>query len=330
MSDGPVAAWNRFWFRPQATSTLAILRIGFGLLVLVWTLSLLGQAGSFFTSDGIVPSQPSETVFNHFQPGAWGLLDIFSGDVALVLVFLALILACLALIAGFGTRIAAIVVFLGVLSLERRNPYVFNSGDYLIRNLAFILMLAPLGASLSVDRWRSARERFWEFPARAPWALRLIQVQVSILYLSTVWAKVQGQHWNDGTAVGYAVRIADHQRLPVPDLLSDSALLTNLLTYGTLATELALGILIWNRAARRYVIPIGIGMHLFIDYSLLVGFFTYAVFVCYLAFIPDDTASRWILAVREWVIRRRVETPRQATKPVSAAMGPDESAAQGK
>ena len=45
-------AWQRFWFEPEATSTLALVRIAFGLVVLVWTLTLIRDADAFFTSEG--------------------------------------------------------------------------------------------------------------------------------------------------------------------------------------------------------------------------------------------------------------------------------------
>jgi len=37
---GIAAAWRRFWFEPQPTSTLGVVRIAFGIVALVWTLSL--------------------------------------------------------------------------------------------------------------------------------------------------------------------------------------------------------------------------------------------------------------------------------------------------
>ena len=190
--EGPVKrlgpAWQRFWFEPEATSTLALVRIAFGLVVLVWTLTLIRDADAFFTSEGVL----SGSSYAGESGASWGLLDVFEGRLAVGLVLGALTLASLCLIVGLDTRIAALVVFVCVLSLERRSPFVFNSGDGLIRVIAFFLMLAPSGTSLSLDRWRRARETFWEFPARAPWALRLMQVQLSILYLASVWAKLAG------------------------------------------------------------------------------------------------------------------------------------------
>ncbi len=314
--------WRRFFFEPQSTASLALVRIGFGLVVLVWTLSLTGDLMDFFSRDGVLPNQPEQTVFTRFEGGVWGLLEVSDSDLAVLAMYAALLLGSIALIAGFGTRLAAVVVFVGVLSFERRNPFVFNSGDYLVRNLAFLVMLAPAGVALSVDRWRHSRERFWEFPARAPWALRLIQLQMSVLYITSVWGKVRGVNWNEGTAVGYALQLEDLQRLPVPDVLSDTLILTNVMTFGTLAAELALGVLIWNRAARPYVIAVGVAMHLFIDYSLLVGFFSYALFVCLLAFVGSERAEAAIIGVRDRVRRvpalRRRGVRREAPEPVAS------------
>lgn len=287
-------AWDRFWFQAQATSTLALVRVAAGLISLGWGLSLLPDLFAFFSADGLVPAQPPDQ-----GSGVWGLLEIFPSDAALVAVYVALLVGSVALTLGLFSRVAALVVFLCLLAFARRDFWVLNSGDGLVRVIVLFLVFAPSGESLSVDRLRRARERFWEFPERAPWGLRLIQVQLSILYLSTVWQKLRGETWNDGTAVSYANRIEDLSRFPLPGLMTDSVTIANVLTFGTLAVELSLAILIWNRALRPYVIGVGVALHLGIDYSIRVGFFSYAIFACYLAFVPPETASRLILRVRD-------------------------------
>ena len=200
-------------------------------------------------------------------------------------------------------------MFVGIVSLERRNPFVFNSGDALLRIIAFYLMLAPSGASLSLDRWRRAKNAFWEFPERAPWALRLMQVQLSIAYLSGLWAKLMGPAWNDGTAVSYAVRLEDLARFDLLHALATSAVAVNLLTYGTLATEALVGVLVWNRALRPWVLGLGFALHVGIDLTIRVGFFSYAMFVLYLAFLSPNWASSRVLALRDR-IRARLEPRR--------------------
>jgi hypothetical protein len=296
-------SWCVFWFEPEATGSLAIFRICFGVLALLWTLSLLPDLQAFYSRSGLLPHQLAG------GSGTWGLLRLFPGGETVLFALLVTASLCLAL--GFGTRLAALVVFVGIVSFERRNPFVFNSGDGLMRILALYLALAPSGAALSLDRLRRAPERFWELPARAPWATRMIQVQFSTLYLSAAWAKARGASWNDGTAVSYALRVGDLQRFAAPHFLSDSVLASNLLTYGTLAIEVALAVLVWNRALRPWVLGAGVLLHLGIDLTIRVGFFSLALFVMYLIWLPPDWPKRYLPALREWLAGRRLR-PREA------------------
>jgi hypothetical protein len=280
-----VAGWNRFWFEPVSTAPLVAVRIAFGVLALLWTLSLAPDLHTFFTGEGLLPMVPPA---RHW----WGVFDVSSAWPVVLGVYVALLIGSVALVLGWWTRMASIVVFVGILSFERRSPNVFNSGDSLVRNIAFYLALAPAGAALSLSRWRRHRDAFWAFPARAPWALRLLQIHVSVIYLTTVWAKVRGDVWNDGTAVSYALRLDDLVRFGAPSFLATSEVWSNLLTWGTLAVELAVGILVWNRRARPWVLAAGVALHLGIELSLHVGFFSMAIFVSYLAFVPAEVAER--------------------------------------
>jgi hypothetical protein len=298
MMSRVVSSWNHFWFQPVETSTVALFRVAFGLLALGYTLSLAPVLFAFYSDDGILPAQPT-----YSGTLAWGMLGYFPSDAAVLLFYFLLLVGTIALLVGFRARLAALVVFVCLISFGRRDPWVLNSGDLLVQVLAFYMLVMPSGTALSVDRWLREPRRFWEFPARAIWPLRLLQVQVSILYLAAVWAKVRGVTWNDGTAVSYAFRIDDIARFPVPGFVTDSLVLANLLTYGTLAVELSIGILVWNRVLRPWVLLLGIGLHLGIDYAVRVGFFSYAVLVAYIAFIPPESAHSFILATRDRVAR---------------------------
>jgi len=296
-----VSGWQKFWFEPESVSTLAICRITFGFVAFFWTLSLTPDLVSFFGRRGVVPAQPN---FRYWI----GVLSPAAPSWAVYGLWAVLLVASVCLILGAGTRLASILVFVGILSFERRNPYIFNAGDVLVRNLSFYLMLAPAGAALSVDAWRRARDAFWEFPKRSPWALRLIQVQLSVVYASTVWAKVRGNDWNNGTAVSYALRLDDLARFHVPSWIATNVTLSNLMTFGTLAIEAGIAVLVWNRKLRPWVLGAGVIMHLSIAINIMIGFFSMAMFVAYLAFVPSDTMERWLLRFRERRERRRTVT----------------------
>jgi hypothetical protein len=250
------------------------------------------------------------------------VLSIVHNDAAVQVLYAALLVACLALIVGYHTRVAAVVLWLGVMSFQRRNPFVVNSGDGLIRLLAFYLMLAPAGAALSLDRWRSARERFWEFPARSRWPLRLMQIQLTILYLAGLWVKVQGTTWDNGTAVSIAMRIGDVVRFSPPGFVTHSLVISNLMTFGTLLIEFCIPIFVWFPRLRPWVLLAGFFLHFGIDLTIRVGFFSYAIFTLYLAFLSPAWAEATILRLRErWLERRQTGAvaATQSREPVPAA-----------
>ena len=307
------AAWQRFWFDPQETSTLALFRIAFGLVALGWTATLGPNLAAFYGPHGIVPHQLPD------GPGAWGVLDIWHGWVAVVVLFAVTLTAAAALTVGMFSRFAAALLWIGIVSFEHRNFLISNSGDGLVRNLAFFCMLSPSGESLSIDRLVKTRERFWEFPARAPWALRLIQLQISIGYLTAVWDKSGNVLWRAGTAVSYSLRIQDIHRFATTSFVTHSVIVTELFTYGTLVTELSLAILIWNKTLRPWVLPMGVLLHLSIDLWVLVGFFSYAMFCGYIAFTPHETASRSIVATRDRLRRIRNRGPAADAEDVEPA-----------
>lgn len=282
--------WNGFWFAPQPAVTLALVRIAFGALIIGWALSLTADLRAFFGPNGVQPQPPS-------IPFSWGLLSVWRSDAAAVVLWAVLLLAGVALLLGWRSRLAAVIVFVCVLSFERREPFVFNSGDGLVRIEALFLALAPSGAALSLDRRRIAGS-FWDVSDRALWPLRLMQLQLSLIYLATVHDKLTGATWNDGTAASYSLRLADLRNVAVPTWLAMNPLLMNAVTWGTLLVELAVGVLVWRRRWRPWVLGAGIAMHLTILLTLKVGFFTFAIFVLYLAFTPPETAQRWVSRLR--------------------------------
>jgi hypothetical protein len=267
-----IAAWKRWAFDPVDTAPMAALRIACGLLTIGWTLSLLPDAQAFLARDGLTA---------HASTGSagWWTLPLGSPYGALAL----LLAASVALLVGWHTRLASLVVAVLLIAVQRRDVYVLNSGDLLLRELALYLVVMPAGEVWSLDaRRRTAR-------LRAPWGLRLLQLQVSALYLFSVTAKLHGTSWQNGTAVGKALQLDDLQRLVLPHALAASVTVSALFTYGTLVVEALLVLGLWFPRTRWYAIAGGVAIHLGIEATLLIGWFSLTVISCYLAFVPAAT-----------------------------------------
>ena len=147
--QGLVLGWRTFWFRSEAAYTLGVVRIAFGALVIGWTLLLSSDLYLAFGSEGVLPRPPSRAF-------TWSVFSFYTSDSALLVGWIVLLCAAFALMVGWHSRLAAILVFILILSFERRNPRIFNSGDTVIRIEALFLALAPCGAALSLDQRRRA------------------------------------------------------------------------------------------------------------------------------------------------------------------------------
>jgi hypothetical protein len=303
-------AWRTFWFRPQPMYTLGLVRIAFGLLITAWTISFFPDLSDLFGGNGVLPDGPLDAY-------AWSLFQPWHSDLALLIGWSMLLLSALAITVGWHTRLASIAVCVLVLSFQHRDPSAFNSGDVVIRVEALFLALAPSGSALSIDQ-RRRTGAFWSAQLRAPWAIRLLQLQLSIVYLASVRWKVAGSAWLDGTAVSYALRVWDMVIVPVPQWFTDNPLIINVATWAALATELTLGILVWNRRLRPWVLLAGALMHTSIMLTMAVGFFTPAMFVLYLAFVPPDGVRRLPSTIRSRFASHDPASPDAAQAPANA------------
>jgi hypothetical protein len=284
--DGLARRWRRFWFLPESTATLGLVRLAFGALVVAWTLSLWPDLTELVGDGSVVPSAPT----SGFE---WSLFDLGAGSGLRLGVWAGLLVASIALAIGWHSRLAAILVLVGLMSFQRGNPYAFNSGDALLRLEAFYLVLAPCGAALSLDRRRTAGS-FWSAQVRAPWALRLMQVQLSLIYVFSFRNKLAGHTWREGTAVSYALQMTDIGNVSLPTAIVANEPLMHVVTWGALVLELAIGVLVWSPRARPKVLVAGVVLHTTIVLAFGIAFFSFAMFVLYLAFLPPDRVASWM------------------------------------
>ncbi len=262
---------------------LALFRIGLGSVVLV---DLVQRSFSFqahYTQSGVLPVEEALWFadFSALMPlHLW-----FPSDTAQMLFFLLQAVAACALVLGVQTRLATVVCWLLVNSLQLRNPVLLYGADRELAAMLLWAMFLPLGARWSLDGRQRCR---WIGVDRVSgWAAAGLMLQVGLIYFTSVLSK-SGDTWRDGSAILLALNVDVYTRSAGRWLLSFGDSL-RWLTYGTLLIEcLAPCMLLAGKFERiRWIgclalIAMQCGFLLFLS----VGLFPWISIVALVALIP--------------------------------------------
>lgn len=298
MMQAILNGWNDFFFKPQRPTPIALFRILFGLLNIANLVLLRPEWLTWFGPHAYM----SMETMNRVTPGA--RLDLFvllpQTDFAINAFFWFFMACAISLTVGYMTRFSSVAVYLCLMSIQERNLYITNGGDLVMRLAGFFLMFSAAGGALSVDRLR----RIWagreghEVPLCNPWAQRMIQVQMSVGYISTFTLKTLGRSWRNGTAVYYALHVDSFRRFPVP--FANRLPVIRLMTWGTMVIEFSIGFLVWVRALRYAVLAAALFLHLSIEYSMNLPLLEWTFMCTLVTFIyPEDLSKAW-----EWICDR--------------------------
>jgi hypothetical protein len=298
-----VQAWNEFFFKPQPPTPIALFRVLYGMLLIANLVFLRPDWLAWYGEHSWVTLSTMLKV----EPGPrLNLFVVLPHDdrwtEALFWIFLA---SAICLTVGFLTRMSSILAFLCLTSIQQRNLYMTHSGDTFLRVAGFFLMFAPVGAAFSVDRLVRIRKgkEGPEIQPKPPWAQRMIQIELALLYFVTFWWKSTGAAWVNGTAVYYLNHLAEYQGLPLPSWFQHPVF-EKLGSWLTLAIEFSLGVLIWFKELRYPVLLLGLLFHLFLEYRLDVPLFQWTVLSAYVLFIDQHDLDRAWTWIRRAVARK--------------------------
>jgi len=253
-------AWKRFFFEPQSPVPICIFRMLYGVMVTATLLLLHADWLNWYGANAWV----SLSTMLKVEPGV--RLNMFTlipaNDTAIQIFFWLFLMFAILLTIGLWTRLSSVIVFVCLTSLQQRNLFILHSGDTFLRVTGFFLMFAPAGAAFSIDRLlhiRSGKET--AIRRHPPWAQRLIQFELALLYSVSFCWKAMGESWVDGSALYYVTHLTEIQRFPLPAFL-DQLWILKLGSWFAMALEFSLGVLIWFKELRYPLLALGLLFHL--------------------------------------------------------------------
>ncbi|SDK53916.1 HTTM domain-containing protein [Streptomyces indicus] len=124
-------------------------------------------------------------------------------------------------------------------------------------------------------------------------ALVVIMAEACLIYATAGWYKIQGSRWQDGTAVHYPLHLDYFSPWPaLSELLSSYGLPLMLITYGTVAVQVAFPFTLFNRRVKNVLLAAMITEHAVIAVILGLPFFSLAMIAADAVFLPTGFLRR--------------------------------------
>jgi hypothetical protein len=280
--------WDHFLFESCDPLLAPVLRIGFALLIVIQTLCVWPDAAYWYSDSGVLKSQTAEQILG---PQAWSFLNCLDSEPWMAqLGLLCLLIHSGLMLLGCYSRFQVAAIFVWLVSFQNRNPLITDGEDTVFRILAFLLIWLPLDAKWSVMSLRDSKNAHRTPTSKDAWALRLIQFQMTVIYASTALCKLEGETWQNGSAVGYVSRMTDNFGRWISPEWFDLPWITPLATWGTLAVEAFLPFGLWIPKIRWLAIGLAALMHLGIEASMNLFLFQWVMLLGLVSFAGKSKA----------------------------------------
>ena len=286
-----IIQWNGFWFGPRDLYILSLFRVCLGVILLTMYSVRFVEIELFYFNTGLVDTETVKTYFHEFgRP----LFYLFPHTDFLIYLFHALFLVGLFLLTiGLSYRIFIFGIFLLQLCFIERNPFIVYGTDLCAAVFLFYLCFMKSGAHFNLitligRRYFGFKKRISEkSDILTSMGVRLMQVQLCIIYGTAGLAKLKGEKWWEGSAIWY---ITGNQQVAIFDFsfIYHVPVIIALLTFSVLAFEIYFPIAIWQKKLRPLWILFGITLHLFTSLFLNLFYFGLVMTASYLFWVRRE------------------------------------------
>jgi hypothetical protein len=249
----------------------------------------------------------------------WSIWFHVTEPTAMVAVHVAILFVISLFTIGLGTRVTSVLAWFGVISYTQRAMTTLFGMDTMLNLLMVYLMIGPSGAALSVDRliarywttWRSLRDRRAAPGSLKPkpllsanLAIRLIQVNLCIIYIASGLSKLRGNTWWTWQAIW--LTLANPEFAPMHNstymaivrFLCEHRWLWEIgisaATLFTLAMEIGFPFLVWVRPMRWVMLTMAFMLHTGIAVFMGLHTFSLCMMTMLIAFVPPETVL-WLV-----------------------------------
>jgi hypothetical protein len=270
-----------FLFFPETDTWLTILRLGLGLQVMFYSLSLRHDWNYLLAgTSGLVNRNLAEallSVESRFVPRLGWLVALgdhtgLRENVVLAAAWICLLGAACCLLVGLACRFSAILAWLLHLCAAKSGGFVSYGVDNFMTIGLFYLTLSPLPDRYSLD-WQLRRLRSKNLQLLGFWR-RVLQLHLCVIYSFTGVTKCLGPGWWDGSSVWRAL-IRPPFNIIDPETLVRWKYLFPVTAISIWAVEIGYLFFIWSSKTRKIWLICICAMHAGI--GLTMGMYLFAL-----------------------------------------------------
>ncbi len=276
-----ISALDRFFFHCEAGIAVGFFRVVFGLTLFMNAAFRAMHSDFYFSPLGGVPWEgATELLPEFFRPG----IETYPKSIAAVYGMQAVLLVSLLLIVfgvfgRIGSRLLAMAALYCHLALLQRNFSIVYGADIVSGFWLLGLVFMNTGQSRFQDiEWSKILTSV---------GIRLVQLQLCLIYGYTGFEKLKGTEWWDQTAVW---NVLGNDQLMMMDLsaLRSVPLVIAAVTWGTILFEIYMPALVWHKPLKKWVLLSGVGLHTGIAAIMGLIFFSCTMMSSYFLFLSDD------------------------------------------
>jgi len=248
---------GEFFFPAKSSRWIALLRLGLGLQVTIYALSLWSDWIAVFTANSasFIDRELTEALLSLNSPFiprfGWFVAlgaQVGLGEATTHRLLLVLFLGSgLCLLGGFVSRPAAIIAWLVHLAARSSGGFIAYGVDNFMTIGLFYLMLCPLPDPYSLD-YRLGRKRTHD-PHLVGLFQRVLQLHVCLIYFFAGLAKCLGAGWWNGNSIWRALTRSPFNVIS-PDFLLRWSSLLPLMSISICLLEVTYPFLVWPRRTR--------------------------------------------------------------------------------
>ena len=272
----------QFLFPAGSNTWLAVLRLGLGLQIILYALSLENDWTYLFagTGSGLVSRNLGEAILSlesPFVPRLGWLIALgehvgLSEQTVLSIAWVSLLGTGCSLLAGLFCRSSAILAWFLHLCAAKSGAFVSYGVDNFMTIGLFYLMLSPLPDRYSLDR-RLRKSRPKDSQVLGFWR-RVVQLHLCVIYFFSGLTKCLGSGWWDGTNIWRALTRPPFSIVPLEILVRWKYFLP-VLGISICLIETGYPVFIWLKKTRMIWLICVLGMHIAI--GLTMGMYLFAL-----------------------------------------------------